>query len=129
MKDMAKVRLFLDTRKSAKSSITGLYPVAIRLFHRKTRIIRLLHYTSPTGWDERTMRLKKSVVSNKNIDCDKINESIYDQLHIARKLILDLGESINSIDSDMLVVNIKKAWDKKIDTKIRQEIDNGLTLS
>ncbi|TQO39758.1 hypothetical protein GQ41_4449 [Arenibacter algicola] len=37
---MAKVRLILDTRKSAKSSTNGLYPVAIRLFHKKARIIR-----------------------------------------------------------------------------------------
>ena len=126
---MAKVRLILDTRNSAKSPTTGLYPVAIRLFHHKTRIIRLLHYTSPVGWDDRAMGLKKSVTINKEIDCDKINENIYDQLYIARKLITELGKSINSVDCNMLVELIKKAWDKKVDTKIRQEVDNRLTLS
>ncbi|ASO04651.1 tyrosine-type recombinase/integrase [Arenibacter algicola] len=126
---MAKVRLVLDTRKSAKSATIGLFPIAIRLFHRKTRIIRLPYRTSPTGWDDKLMKLKKSASSNENIDCDKINESIYDKLHIARKVIVGLGESINSIDSDILVEYIKKAWDKTVDTKIRQEVDNGLTLS
>lgn len=126
---MAKVRLVLDTRKSAKSATIGLFPIAIRLFHRKTRIIRLPYRTSPAGWDDKLMKLKKSAGSNEHIDCDKINESIYDKLHIARKLIVGLGESINSIDSDILVEYIKKAWDKTVDTKIRQEVDNGLTLS
>lgn len=126
---MAKVRLVLDTRKSAKSATIGLFPIAIRLFHRKTRIIRLPYRTSPAGWDDKLMKLKKSAGSNEHIDCDKINESIYDKLHIARKLIVGLGESINSIDSDILVEYIKKSWDKTVDTKIRQEVDNGLTLS
>lgn len=126
---MAKVRLVLDTRKSAKSVTIGLFPIAIRLFHRKTRIIRLPYRTSPAGWDDKLMKLKKSASSNEHIDCDKINESIYDKLHIARKVIVGLGESINAIDSDILVEYIKKAWDKTVDTKMRQEVENGLTLS
>ncbi len=126
---MAKIRLVLDTRKSAKSASTGLFPIAIRLFHRKTRIIRLSYSTSPSSWDDKMMKIKKSAVGNEDIDCCEVNEIIYDKLHIARKLIVELGESINSIDSDILVEYIKKAWDKTVDTKIRQEVENGLTLS
>jgi site-specific recombinase XerD len=125
---MAKVRLILDTRKSAKSAATGLYPVAIRLYHRKARIIRLPYFTSPTGWDNKYMSLKKSAV-NKSMDCDKINERLYDKLHIARKLIVELGDSINSVDADTLSGYIRKAWDKKVETKIREEVENGITLS
>tara|TARA_R110002049_G_scaffold97098_3_gene236959 strand:- start:11574 stop:11801 length:228 start_codon:yes stop_codon:yes gene_type:complete len=75
---MAEVRLILDTRKSAKRASTGLFPIAIRLFHRKTRIIRVPYRTSPEGWDDKSMKLKKSAISNEHIDCDKFNESIYD---------------------------------------------------
>jgi len=126
---MAKVRLILDTRKSAKSAANGLYPVALRLFHRKTRIIRLPYNCSPAGWDDKYMRMKKSVFKNNHIDCDRANEKIYDKLHTAHKLIVELGDSINSVDADSLVGYIRKAWDKKVDTKIRDEVDNGLTLS
>ncbi len=126
---MAKVRLILDTRKSAKSAANGLYPVALRLFHRKTRIIRLPYHCSPAGWDDKYMRMKKSVFKNNHIDCDKANEKIYDKLHAAHKLIVELGDSINSVDADTLVGYIRKAWDKKVDTKIRDDVDNGITLS
>ncbi|RAJ15918.1 tyrosine-type recombinase/integrase [Arenibacter echinorum] len=126
---MAKVRLILDTRKSAKSAANGLYPVALRLFHHKTRIIRLPYFSSPAGWDDKYMRMKKSAFKNNHIDCDKANESIYDKLHIARKLIVDLGESIEGLDPDVLVEYIRKAWDKKVVTKIREEVHNGMTLS
>jgi integrase len=73
--------------------------------------------------------MKKFVFKNNHIDCDKANEKIYDKLHAAHKLIVELGDSINSVDADTLVVYIRKAWDKKVDTKIRDEVDNGLTLS
>ena len=126
---MAKVKLILDTRRSAKSSISGLYPVAIRVFHNKTRIIRLLYYTSPTGWNEKRMELKKSVIVNADIDCDVVNEDIYDKLHIARKLIVDLGESIGQLTSDTLVHYIRATWDNTLDSIIKKKVDNGLMLS
>ena len=125
---MAKIRLILDTRKSAKSSTNGLYPVAIRLFHKKARIIRLPYHCSKSGWDDRYMRMKKSAFKNNHIDCDKANEKIYDQLHTAHKLITNIGDSIDSLDADTLVQYIRLAWDKKVDTKIRDDVDNGITL-
>lgn len=126
---MAKVRLVLDTRKSAKSATTGLFPIAIRLFHHKARIIRLLYYTSPSGWDDKLMKIKKSVAGNEYIDCSEVNEIIYDKLHIARKFIVELGDSIDLIGPDILVGFIRKAWDKSGDINVRQEVENGLTLS
>jgi len=126
---MAKVRLVLDTRKSAKSASTGLLPIAIRLFHRKARIIRLLYYTSPSGCDDKLMKIKKSVAGNEYIDCSEVNEIIYDKLYIARKFIVELGDSIDLIGPDILVGFIRKAWDKSGDINIRQEVENGLTLS
>ncbi|SHG15903.1 hypothetical protein SAMN03080594_11523 [Arenibacter palladensis] len=39
-----------------------------------------------------------------------------------------MGDSINSIDVDTLVQYIHQAWDKKVDTKIRDDIDIGITL-
>ncbi|MCM4164626.1 MULTISPECIES: site-specific integrase [unclassified Arenibacter] len=125
---MAKVRLILDTRKSAKSSINGLYPVAIRLFHKKAKIIRLPYHCPKSGWDDRYMRMKKSAFKNSHIDCDKANEKIYDQLHIAHKIITDIGDSIDSVDAGTLVQYLRLAWDKKVDTKIRDDVDNGITL-
>ncbi|CAG2535035.1 Site-specific recombinase XerD [Maribacter dokdonensis] len=126
---MAKVKLILDTRKSAKSSISGLYPVAIRVFHNKTRIIRLLHYTSPSGWNEKRTELKKSVLVNADIDCDTVNEDIYDKLHTARKLIVDLGESIHQLTPDTLVDYIRAAWDDSLDSIVKKRVSNGLMLS
>ncbi|GBF17985.1 MULTISPECIES: tyrosine-type recombinase/integrase [Arenibacter] len=126
---MAKVRLVLDTRKSAKSASTGLFPIAIRLFHRKTRIIRLSYSTSPSAWDDKLMKIKKSAANNEHFDCSEVNEIIYDKLHIARKLIVELDESIDLIGPDILVGFIRKAWKKTNDITIRQEVENGLTLS
>jgi len=58
-----------------------------------------------------------------------INERLCDKLYVARKLIFEFNDSYNSVDADTLSGYIRKAWDKKVDTKIREEVDNGLTLS
>lgn len=126
---MAKIKLILDTRTSARSKINGLYPIAIRLFHRKARIIRLLHYTSEKGWNDKRMILKKSAIANIDLDCSKINEEIYDRLHLARKVIVDLGESVNKITPDTLVDYIKLAWDDNLDSIVKDKADNSLMLS
>ena len=103
--------------------------MAIRVFHNKTRIIRLLHYTSPTGWNEKRMELKRSVIVNADVDCDIVNEDIYDKLHIARKLIVDLGESIHQLTPDTLVDYIRAAWDDNLDSIIKKKVSNDLMLS
>ena len=43
--------------------------------------------------------------------------------------IAELGDSINSVDADTLAGYIRKAWDKKVDTKNREDVDDGITLS
>ena len=80
---MAKIRLILDTRKSVKSSTNGLYPVAIRLFHKKARIIRLPYHCPKSGWDDRYMRMKKSAFKNSRMDCERAHDEIYVQLDMA----------------------------------------------
>ncbi len=105
---MAKVRLILDTRKSSKNTISELYPIALRVFHIKPRIIRLPYETSKIGWDSNSFCLKRSVLVNKSLDCFKINQILYDKLHIARSLLNELGDAIQYLDVDVLVKKIKK---------------------
>lgn len=55
---MARARLTLDTREKSKNS-NGLYPIILRIFHRKPRMVRMDKYTSKDGWDDSRMELKK----------------------------------------------------------------------
>ncbi|WP_170164456.1 tyrosine-type recombinase/integrase [Sinomicrobium pectinilyticum] len=125
---MARIRLILDTRKSSKSATSGLYPVALRLFHKRQRLIRLPYYTSMHGWDNSNHKFKKSVLVNKSQDCDYINKLIYDRCHLAKKLIDELGDTLNTITVDSLVEHIKIAWSEKENSTIKQKITNTLSL-
>ncbi len=125
---MAKVRLILDTRKSSKNAISELYPIALRVFHIKPRIIRLPYETSKNGWDVNSCCLKRSVFVNKNIDCSKVNQILYDKLHVARSLINELGGAIQYIDIDTLVAEIKVKWEEQISPSLKGKLSNGLTL-
>jgi site-specific recombinase XerD len=125
---MAKARLVLDTRDSSKSSINGLYPIALRVFHKKPRLIRLSFYTSPSGWDNLNFKLKKSALANKNQDCDYINEKICDQLYKAQKLINELGEELSTISVDSLIEHIKLAWHEEEGSVTKRKINNSLSL-
>ena len=75
------------------------------------------------------LETRKSAFKNNHIDCERANEEIYEKLHMAHMLIAELGDSINSVDADTLVGYIRKAWDKKVDTKNREDVDDGITLS
>tara|TARA_R110001583_G_C5612071_1_gene405411 strand:- start:257 stop:1513 length:1257 start_codon:yes stop_codon:yes gene_type:complete len=125
---MAKVRLILDTRKSSKNTISELFPIAIRVFHNKPRIIRLPYETSKQGWDSNSFCLKRSVLVNKNCDCTNVNQILYDKLHDARSLINELGDAIQYLDVDMLVLEIKKKWENKISLELKSKLSNGLML-
>lgn len=125
---MAKVRLILDTRKSSKNAISELYPIALRVFHIKPRIIRLPYKTSKNGWDVNSFCLKRSVLVNKSIDCSKVNQILYDKLHVARSLINELGDAIQYIDIDTLVTEIKDKWEEQISPSLKGKLSNGLTL-
>ena len=125
---MARASLVLDTRNTSKSSKSGLYPVTLRVFHKKQRLIRLSFYTAPEGWDEKNFKFKKSARANKNQDCDYINNEIYNRLHKAQKLINELGEDLNSIDVDNLVEHIKLVWYKGEGSIAKKKITNNLSL-
>lgn len=126
---MAKARIILDTRTESQSKVTGLYPIAVRVFHKKARIIRLPHYTSPKGWNEKEGTLKRSVKENSNLDCDTINHELFEKLTMAKRLILDLGENIDNITVDTLVDEIKRSWENGNKTEIKQKYENCITLS
>lgn len=126
---MARARLILDTRTKSKSVNEGLFPIAVRVFHKKPRMIRLSFSTSRAGWDEKNMILKKSATANKDIDCDGINKAIYEKLHSAKSIINKLGDTLNSISANTLVENIKKSWDDKLDSKIKKDLSNEITLT
>lgn len=125
---MAKVRLILDTRKSSKNAVLELYPIALRVFHIKPRIIRLPYQTSMSGWDSNSFCLKRSVLVNKSLDCFKINQILYDKLHMARSLINELGEGIQYMDVDTLVTEIKNKWQEQISPELKSKMSNGLML-
>ena len=125
---MAKVRLILDTRKSSKNAISKLFPIALRVFHAKPRIIRLPYETSKSGWDSNSISLKRSVLVNKGLDCSKINYILYNKLHDARSLINELGDAIQYLDVDTLVEEIKKKWENQISPELKSKMSNGLML-
>ncbi|WP_026935003.1 tyrosine-type recombinase/integrase [Christiangramia echinicola] len=125
---MARASLILDVRKSSRN-VDGLYPIALRIFHRKQRIIRLTESTSKAGWNEKRMFLKKSVLANQGKDCDTINKNLYDKLHSAKSIINELGDTITAINVDTLVEHIKKAWDDKLKSDLKTNLSNGLSLS
>ncbi|HET8964329.1 MAG TPA: Arm DNA-binding domain-containing protein [Chitinophagales bacterium] len=108
---MAKIKLTLDTRKKSKSSTTGLYPIVLRVFHKKPRFIYLSHQTSPEGWDSSKMKLKKSASANKDLDVDAINNNIYDKTYLAQTVIRDIGDALSLTDVDTLVKLIKDSWE------------------
>jgi len=125
---MAKVKLILDTRKSSKNAVSELYPIALRVFHIKPRIIRLPYQTSIIGWDSNSFCLKRSVLVNKSLDCFKINQILYDKLHMARSLINELGEGIQYMDVGTLVTEIKNKWQEQISPELKSKMSNGLML-
>ena len=125
---MARASLILDVRESSRN-VDGLYPIALRIFHKKQRIIRLTESTSKAGWNEKRMILKKSVLANQDKDCDSINKNLYDKLHLARSIINELGDTINAINVDTLVEHIKKAWDKELKSDLKTNLSNEISLS
>lgn len=126
---MARARLILDTRKTSKSSITGLFPVAVRVFHKKSRIVRLPYHTSIKGWDKTNLLFRKSVKENLNLDCDEINIEIYEKLDVAKRIINEIGDSLSNIDIDALVEEIKDRWEGKNKSNLKTKYEKCITLS
>lgn len=126
---MARARIILDTRKASKSSITGLFPIAVRVFHRKSRIVRLSYSTSVKGWDENNLLLRKSVKENFSLDCDEINIEIYEKLDASKRIINEIGGSIDNINVDDLVDKIKSRWEGKNHSNLKKKYEKCITLS
>jgi hypothetical protein len=126
---MARARIILDTRKASKSSITGLFPIAVRVFHKKPRIVRLSHSTSVKGWDENNLLLRKSVKENFSLDCDEINIEIYEKLDASKRIINEIGGSIDNINVDNLVDEIKSRWEGKNHSNLKKKYEKCITLS
>ncbi|GMN11369.1 hypothetical protein MTsPCn9_10240 [Croceitalea sp. MTPC9] len=125
---MARARLILDTRTESQSKVTGLFPIAIRIFHKKPRLIRLSHYTSIQGWNDKDKVLRKSVRENAHIDCDALNIEIYEKLDTAKKTIAQLGKSINNIPVDVIVKEVKNRWEAENDSEIKRKYEDCITL-
>ncbi|UII81116.1 site-specific integrase [Flagellimonas sp. CMM7] len=125
---MALIRLALDTRKNARNR-HGLFPIVLRVFHKKQSLIRLGHYTSINGWDDRNSRLKKSAAMNRNLDCDEINRELDGKLYAAKELARELGSSIDKLDFQGFIDHIKEKWDYNPTSEIRHKIDNQVSIS
>ncbi len=124
---MAIVRLILDTRKNSKKT-DGSYPICIRLFHKKSRIIPLDYYTSLLGWDNTNNKLRKSVGVNKNMDCDFIGYELQEKVYQANQILRELGRSIELISVDRLAELVKDKWDHNPNSELKKKIENDLAL-
>jgi|GEM_PF-2690197 len=126
---MAKVSLILDTRKKSKSRITGLYPIVLKVFHKKNRLLRLGKYTSPAGWDSKNHLLCRSTAVNNGLDSQKINAELGDKFNWAKQVVYELGDSIDQLDVDLLLDHIKVRWDCELDFEIKKKVENNISLS
>lgn len=125
---MARARLILDVRTNSKNA-EGLFPIALRVYHKKQRIVRLPFFTSSDGWDDKNMAFKKSAIANREQDCDEINKELNEKLYSAKSIIDKLGKIIDEITIEVLIENIKESWDKKLDSDLRKNLSNDISLS
>ena len=123
---MAIVSLILDTRKKSKRKTTGLYPVVLKVRHLQVRMIRMDVYTSPTDWNSKTQQLRKSILVNKGLDCEQINQELDTKFYIAKQLLREIGESIRFTTVDNLVTHLKKKLDYNPDSDIKKKIENEI---
>ncbi|SNY99560.1 tyrosine-type recombinase/integrase [Flagellimonas pacifica] len=125
---MARISLLLDTRKHSQNKKTGLYPVVLSVHNKQGKRIRLPFRTSKAGWDDKRMQLKENHPDNSGFDCVKANLELYDKYNSAKKLIHELGTTVHDIPVKLLVENIKKVWNKKLNTNLQRELTNDISL-
>ncbi len=125
---MAKVTLILDTRTKSKSKRTGLFPVVLKVHHRKVRMVRMKVSTLPSGWDEKGNQLRKSAPCNKYLDCDSVNMELDRKFFLAKQIVREIGDSIHLTTVDNLVVHIKQKWDHNPSSEIKRKIENEISL-
>ncbi len=124
---MAIARLILDTRKNSRKT-DRTYPICIRLFHKKSRIIPLDYSTSILGWDDTNNKLRKSVGANKNMDCDFVGYELNEKVYKAKQVLRELGKSIDLISVDRLAELVKDKWDYNPNSELKKKIENDLSL-
>ncbi len=107
----------------------GLFPIALRLYHKKQKIVRLPFFTSREGWDDKNMIFKKSAIANREQNCDLINKELNEKLYSAKSIIDKLGKTINDISVNILTENIKESWDKMLDSDLKKNLSNEISLS
>jgi integrase/recombinase XerD len=125
---MAILRLILDTRTNCQKT-DGTYPICLRLFHKKPRIIPLEYYTTVLGWDDVNCKLRKSVAANRHLECDTIDFELDEKLYKAKQVLKELGKSINLISCDKLVELVEDKWDHNPNSELKKKIENDLSLS
>lgn len=125
---MTKISLTLDTRKASYSTKTDTYPIVLRVFHEKPRMIRLPYRTSIAGWQASECRLLKSAKANRNQSCNKINLDLNKKLLMARDALSDLMKEMRPFDVDELMhyINIRLSGVNKELYENRSR--NGITL-
>ncbi len=106
---MTKISLTLDTRKASYNKETDTYPIVMRVYHEKPRMIRLPYRTSIAGWHASECRLLKSAKANRNQSCNRINLELNKKLLMARDALSDLLKEMRPFDVDELMhyINIR----------------------
>ncbi len=79
--------------------------------------------------DETNLLLRKSIKDNLTLDCDKINIEICEKLDTAKKVINEIGESIDNINVDTSVDEIKNRWEGRNKSKLKKKFEKCMTLS
>ncbi|QII46261.1 site-specific integrase [Flagellimonas oceani] len=85
-------------------------------------------WTLPSGWDKRKQRLRRSKYINQDLDCDTVNFELEEKMFVAKRLIDEIGLSINKVSPDRLIELITKEWDKNSDSEIKHKVNNEMTL-
>ena len=102
---MTKITLTLDKRENSYDEKTDTYPIVLRIFHEKPRMLRLPYRTSVAGWQPTEFRLLKSAKANRDQPCNKINLDLYKTLHQAREAFSELVKEMRPFEVDELVRN------------------------
>ena len=125
---MAQVTFCLETRPKSRNKRTGLYPIVLRVHHKKYRTIRMDVWTLPSGWDKKRQKLRRSRYVNQDLDCDTLNFELEEKMFTAKRLIDEIGLSINKVSPDRLIELIISEWDKNPDSELKHKINNEMTL-
>lgn len=124
---MARIKLVLDTRESSKR-VNDTFPISLRIYHLKTRFLKTGYYTSIAGWDTKNSCLKKSKSINKVVDFEDIDSDLEDKLYIAKKVLRELGKSIDKINVTQLTEFIENQWDANPQSELKCQAENQITL-